>query len=510
MPRLTHDKEKKKNRASAPEEISRGMESHIQSLGFTTAADYKAWCDQNGFLRNLSKNSQQMRQERDYLASRKAQAVLEARKTFKRPKDAVISYLEDTVVGKKTDDNILPRECKGLCEAIRNFGCNTHHRDNFAALVKVLLPKTKALFEPLANIGQPGETSFLKALASIAYWKAFWLRSPEDWKPKSHNVKRQYASLLRHLFANYEVPSFLDRLWYNHHNQDGELAKWQRWFIHLGGGKNLRTAEGLPTPITKKAAHYFCQAPDDCTPYEAIRYGQILAIDGTPRLAQALRGTRVIGDWQHEEFWQSVFRWFVDNPMLDLVHVGPILDWLYNQRFEWRFHADGPVGGTPPPQPNLSMKKRDPESTLKAVEAWHKQLGRETAKDNSQSWPASGFKTMQFEEGVEGRQSHRIWFVEELLTTKALQTEGREMHHCVGSYSSSCISGRCSIFSLRCTDKDGTRRVATIEVNKASKMIVQARTKRNEATTAQHKNIIQRWATHAGLGVGTYMWGRAW
>ena len=51
--------------------------------------------------------------------------------------------------------------------------------------------------------------------------------------------------------------------------------KLRDWFVHIGDGKNIRSA-GTPIPLTKLMAHHFMQAPDEITIEGALRWGQIL------------------------------------------------------------------------------------------------------------------------------------------------------------------------------------------------------------------------------------------
>ena len=221
-------------------------------------------------------------------------------------------------------------------------------------------------------------------------------------------------------------------------------------------GHSIRTVE-TPIPLTKRMAHYFAQAPDDCTVDQALRWGQVLGLGGTPRLAQALATTRLGEHFEHDDFWITVIRFFIDNPMLDLVHVGPIIDYLHDQRFVEReeFVAPGVFERRPPAQPNLSMKGRNPKALLRQVERWHHQLGNE-AFDPRAQWPSSQIRGYDGIEGKEGSPSLRRWTIREILSSRALVAEGRAMHHCVASYARSCAEESSSSGLCRCTTTRAT------------------------------------------------------
>ena len=76
------------------------------------------------------------------------------------------------------------------------------------------------------------------------------------------------------MLAEYDVPIFLDQAYLSSNKIH------QQWFKLIGLGGNLRTAQDLPITLTKKMAHYVLQAPSHYTIHGALRYGQILALDG--------------------------------------------------------------------------------------------------------------------------------------------------------------------------------------------------------------------------------------
>lgn len=318
---------------------------------------------------------------------------------------------------------------------------------------------------------------------------ADWLKPIEQWMPKSHNPNRQFSALARHLWAVYEVPLFMDKAWLQ------GTALEQAWFKHMGRGGSIRTAERLPVPLTKKMAHHFVDAPSTYSIEAAFRWGQVLALGGDQRLADGLRETRLVQDFRDNDFWLSVIRFFIRNPMLDRAHVQPIIDYIWNQRYEPRivFVERGVARELGPEQPNLSMRGRTAVSLLRAVDQWHRQLGRETSGERLQ-WRKSPFRDFEFIEGSEQSKNMRIWQIRELLSSQELIAEGRRMCHCVASYANSCHNGACSIWSMEVETDEGTEPLVTIEVNHQRKEICQVRGKRNRLPTDKEKDILRRWA----------------
>ena len=66
---------------------------------------------------------------------------------------------------------------------------------------------------------------------------------------------------------------------------------------------------------------------------------------GDERLVRSILATRLGTSFDHEEFWVTVLRWLVDQPMLDPVHHAPIIDYLQNERFV--ASVPNPLAGRP-------------------------------------------------------------------------------------------------------------------------------------------------------------------
>lgn len=322
-----------------------------------------------------------------------------------------------------------------------------------------------------------------------------FIKDIEKWECKSHNVYRQIASLTRHLFAKYYVPAFMDKVW------TGPMPvgeNYQRWFIHIAQGQNIRTAVGLPAQLTKKEAHYFLQAPADFDPLQAIRYGQILNLGGNEPLVRQVLKTRIAVDFTpaRNEFWMSVFRWLLKHPMLDTAQYAPLVDYIFNQKYV-PSRLDG-QGNMVCAQPNMSMKDRDPETLITQMELWHKQLGKEKGAKNL-VWATSGIK------GYHRKTNDSVFTIQEICTQKELITEGRTMKHCVASYAHSCNSGRISIWKFEVLSINGLDKRLTIEVDNTDKTIRQARGKYNELPTGSDIYHLRNWANDAKLGISRWI-----
>ena len=326
------------------------------------------------------------------------------------------------------------------------------------------------------------------------------VRPVDTWKPPSHNADRQFSSLARHLWAYYDVPAFMDKAWLS-----GDSNQ-QQWFKHLGAGRNIRTAPHLPVPLTSKMAHHFIQAPSSYSIEAAFRWGQVHALGGDQHLVDALQETRLVQEFRDDHFWLSVLRFFIRNPLLDPAHLSPIIDYIWHQRYEPRvvFVEQGVAEEMGPEQPNFSMRGRTVMSLLRAVEAWHRQLGKET-KSGQFQWDKSAVSDFISVEGTQETKNMRIWRIRELLNSQELIAEGRQQRHCVATYARSCQAGICSIWTLEVETAEAREKLATIEVHNASKQIRQVRGRYNRRPTDQEKNIIARWAQQEDLSMASYL-----
>jgi hypothetical protein len=273
------------------------------------------------------------------------------------------------------------------------------------------------------------------------------------------------------------------------------------WYKHLGRGENIRTAR-LPLRLTRAMAHLFTQAPHQFSVIAALRWAQVLGLGGSKALARAVIGTRLGKVLENEEFWESVLHFFVNHPALDLAQVGPIVDFLQHQRFEWRegVSQDGAFGKQPPPRPDYSMKGRTVASVLRQVEEWHRELGRETYQP-SIVWPRAPFNDFRLVQGEETQGNVRVWTITEILTSRELFLEGQAMRHCVVSYKEDCIRRQASIWSMQVETQRGRLRALTIEVDIPSRTICQVRGKCNRQPGANELAIVERWAAVEGLRV---------
>lgn len=446
------------------------LRQHIRNLGLDTMASYRKWCRKNGFGDGLHKSAAQRAKEVARLrAGTPGRATDHSRELRRNLLSTFRSMASGAIKRRDLTDPVLIR-LHGLLQAHRDadtreaFLSLLSRADEFGVLIDV---------SPVIEwMGPIDGNTMLDALLALATQRAHWRRDVRLWYPASKSRNQAFGDLARHMIADFAVPSFMDSAWFA--GTDGEAARQQSWFVHIGQGGNIRTAD-VPIRLTKRMAHLFIQAPATHSISHALRWAQVLGIGGDNELAAHINATRLGEHLEDDEFWVDVVHFFVNNPMLDYDQFGPIVDYIHNQRYvpSERRLADGTVLNEPP-QPHFSMKGRTAERLLELVDRWHSQLPTEKNSRHSQ-WPESGISPF---EKIEERNGHSIrWAITEITTRKGLLEEGRVMHHCVASYAPYCARGQKSVWSLSVEDRDtGYKdRVLTIAVQNATRRVVQAR-----------------------------------
>lgn len=383
----------------------------------------------------------------------------------------ILEALDRQIVGSKG----LPRYVDEIVIALLTCP-GQQHREAFRKLVL----RMETVADRLLDAGGAlGGNRYLAGLHALAGEAPHWRRSLEAWHPASKSPGRQFAQLARYLLAKYPVPAFVDTVFFT-----PPARVCPSWFRHLGGGGSLRTAPELTAALTRRMAHHALLAPDGCDMIQAIRWGQVLGLGGSPRLARAVWGTRLgheLSGAAQEAFWITALRWLVRQPLLEPVHVGPILDYVTAR---WRDDR------------RFSMSGRTAAALLRRVEDWHAEVDRAArirARSENADLPASGFQAGIWE------VSAGIWTVEEVCSTKLLAQEGSEMRHCVATYEAEIQIRYSSIWSMKVERCGVTQRAVTIEVCNPSRSIVQVRGKYNRCPTEEEQRILERWARENGL-----------
>ena len=319
-----------------------------------------------------------------------------------------------------------------------------------------------------------------------------WIRPFQSWHPKSHSPHRQLSELLRHCYALYPVPRFMDDAFSNFAWRLGGEKK--EWFKHVGAGYNMRTAKSLPIPLTKKMAHYFLMAPHHYSIEEAFVSAQVRAVGGGRQLVSRLCKIFVY-DFEYwsrfvkdNAFWLNVIRFLKANPKLDGSHVELIVDYIYDQKYE---NARDPI--------DFSMKGRTADALLRAAETWKQDLDGIREKQ----WPPSGIGGFLFQEVDVDTCSLKSGSIRELLSTKELVAEGHLMRHCLKenfSYAKSCYERKLSIWTMEMREETSKcDKILTIAVSlKENPKIIEVAS-HNRCLTAEELFLVEAWADQEGI-----------
>lgn len=354
-----------------------------------------------------------------------------------------------------------------------------------------------AMLRPSRAVGRVAKEPverLVSGLVTLVEHRNEWLRPVEEWEPRGGGPTALFSSLAHHLLANYPTPPVLLSAWFRGNDWFAQRAR--RWFKHLGRGESLRRV-GWAIPLNRRMAHEFAHAPADFPIEFALRWAQVRGLGGSDRLARAVASTRLAGMITHEDFWVSVIHLFLNTPRLDLDLVGPIVDYLYDQKFRYQpvLLGDGTEVHLSPPRPDLTVKGRTVASLARRAEEWRAHLKAEAERRHFR-WGPLGLRDYRRED-LDGR----AWTVVELLDSDALAAEGKAMDHCVATYTDHCLHRRSSIWSLGLEGPAGREPRATIEVDPETRAVLQAKGRGNEPPDDLTRAVLHDWAAREGLNV---------
>ncbi len=389
------------------------------------------------------------------------------------------------IAQQKGKNSISPTYTNEKAQKLVNLMNSGSHKKEFSEIVALIAKKGK--IETLLQ-----ENYFLEALACVAKEHTFFIRTIEDWKPKGRSAEKLFASLVRHLFAKYDVPACMTSLWFDTENK---VAR--SWFIDVGQGKNASKLNHFPVPITKKEAHYFVKAPAKLTFIEAIRFGQAKAIGATTNFANNLIQTD-LGKFLYpkEEFWKEVIAFLVrNNPTATVYQLEIVVEYIWSQKFAriWGENAQGQVIQKNPSDPNFDLKGKTWDSLWRRAFEWFKVVG--FARRVPQEW-----SHFVIENNYIKAPTGQCFVFEQLLTKQELFEEGKKMNHCVGSYTDACKTSRAAIFSMQ-NVLSKTDSLVTIEVNPKTRKIIQANRRFNYSPSYAEMEIIKEWAKQNDLKI---------
>lgn len=482
MDRYRQYQKKKRKKAKPKPENTKALnriKRHFSSLGMDSLEEYLKWCKEQNFRRCIDKKEKELKKEWHQWRSKRAESVLRKHRVVKNiPREIIrLSALEEKP--KEAGSYYLNE----LYDLIFLFGGSMQCLPN------------QFLYHVSKQSDLLNRVDFIHLLPDLWNYNHKWIRDFRSWKPDSHNLDKQFSSLVKHLFVKYPIPEFM---------VGGFLSgnkTTQEFLIHLGIGESVRTFKIPKIKLTKKEAHYFRLAPHDSYLDSAIVWAQTRAMGGSHELAMAARDCTSFMIRKERTFWKTVIKFFIDRPELKAAQLRPVIDYILAIKFNGEEIYDPERGfeTLPPLKPNFSMKGRKAKPLMDSIEKWQKEL-REKSEIAHLSWQKSGLRKSQYTDGSKKHGNQRLWTFSELLSGKELTAEGKAQKHCVASYSSECQRGRASIWSLRCN----RRPTLTIEVRPAIKTIVQVKGKCNRSPKKEELKIIRQWAYLNRLSISKY------
>lgn len=386
-------------------------------------------------------------------------------------------------------------------DALLKYHASSHRilRTQYWQLIQVIRDKT-SLLSPRAEAASNNPFSarlIILACARMARRMHKWHRTPETWDAPEASPYVQMRSLVQHLFEQYPVPDFMASIWWKEPN-----FQWgAELYLHLAKGQSLRRFSILGNfKVTKRIAALFMQAPDDMLPQEALRWSQVRALGGDERLARILiRKTCLSRINRDETFWQTVIRFLINNAPISAEETVEIVQFIHQQRYEPADTVWGVGAGDEPVQPDFSLRGRTLMSLRRHMAHWRSELIEKGytpppyVNPLDLPWEQSKIGSFCFEE------NEIIWSIEQLLTPRQLHNEGQIMNHCVASYVSKCARHKTTIWSMKIQKEKRIKHTLTIEVLPKTKVIFQAKGKRNCQPSDVDRDILERWAAQEGL-----------
>ncbi|MGD1839593.1 MAG: PcfJ domain-containing protein [Thermonemataceae bacterium] len=402
----------------------------------------------------------------------KEQAYIQTLKIPKRVEKVFLKNIELIFAGKAYQASPVFEQIEKDYKALKKL---TNCKEQYVLLLKTLYKKRcTALLE---------SKPYVAALKHLAEHSAVFVRSVNTWQRKSHNVEKQFTSLVEHLFARYKTPKFLVTAWL------GDQAHYRAWYINIAQGMSVRKQPSLPFVMTKKMAKYFLQTPDYYTIPEALRYAQVLGLGGNKRLVKYINGSYLgRNNFEEEYFWSQMIQFFVKAGMFDYERVEEIVDYVREERRT---------------NQNYSLKGRTINALLRQTQAWHEEMNRRWNRGGTYIWKTCGIEGFGLEEGT--LQPPKTYWIRELLSSKELQMEGKKHNHCVASYALGCYQKRCAIYSLYVEEFACETSLITIEVSLVDKTIVQARGKYNRSMKPNERRIVALWAAQEALTISKWV-----
>jgi hypothetical protein len=312
------------------------------------------------------------------------------------------------------------------------------------------------------------------ALEAMLPFEHALVREPESWAGARGHPLVVMQSLATHLFGHHPTPRFLAWAWL------GWRLPARAWFVAHAQGQRFRSLD-LPLAMTRQMEHVFLHTPDHYPVEHALRRAEVIALGGSPALADVILATQLGECFDDPERWRLALAWLARcSDTVELAQVRPLVDFLQAN--------------------DIKLRGRTFASVMRLVRAWHESLAHQRVR--LIMWRPTRWNGLIAPVSPTSRVPRASeWAIHELTDSRQLAGEGRAMHHCVAGYASKCLRRESAIWSLR-RRWDGqrvARSVLTIEVQISTGAIIQIRGKANSVPEEEPMRIVRAWAMREGL-----------
>jgi|GEM_PF-1154616 len=320
--------------------------------------------------------------------------------------------------------------------------------------------------------------AYIDVLANISRFGNKTVQPIEDWTKDSLTADGQLASLIRHLFARYEVPKFMEHVF-----AESNIVH-MLWYIQLGRGDSVLSLCAFPAKFTHKMAHEFRLTPGGAYSIEqAIRRAQALGYGATQNLAEMIAWSANMADVKDNTFRAQLIQFMAKQARgAAFAEIESVTGYVADKYAETN---------------GFKLKGRSWAALVKAAREHEIEKAKRLAAEMGGDWAALPIPDYEV---VSDKDTYRIV---QLLTSEELYNEGVEMSHCVADYDGDCAAGDTAIFSLRkfTEGTEGYETLATLEYRTEEHSIVQAKARFNEYVSLEAEHQIEKWAKLNGIAI---------
>lgn len=351
--------------------------------------------------------------------------------------------------------------------AFAQMGNRAWRRDTFRDLL--LLMHSKKCYRLLQN------PENITVLANISAFGDKMVNTPTTWRVDALAPEKQLSSLIRHCFAKYEVPEFME------YTFAGTNRIHMLWYVQLGRGDSVKNLSGFPVAFTSRLANIFRQTRNEFTIPQGIRRAQALAYGATEHVADVVAWSSISGNFEDETFRAEAIRFVAmvrEDIAIDIMEE--VWEYVFAIRAQNRAYT---------------FKGRTWAAVCRNAKEWHLDMIRRKEAANFRKWDRRMLNDFTLETEM------ATFKVVQLTNSVELYEEGYEMSHCVADYVQACLDGISAIFSLRKHVKGQAdfERLATIELQRETRRIVQAQAQYNDDICEEAEMVILKWAEQENI-----------